>query len=457
MKKKYIKIICLITLILCCVFLVACNGIKKPLNKNKIAEVVPEEILAYSLNNKHEVMSIKDVSIERRQTNNKEDIVYLAIDMESSDLHRTAYYIFTINYYDTGGWILDNWETYQDTVAYPLKAPPIEAANKVMDEYFTNYNYDKTNTDNIRDGSCTITFDVNDTRPNLTYSGKADVIFRLYQPQPERFLWNTSINRSEIISKWNIIGEWSAIHDGYGYNYLSMNITEVTDNTIKVNGVYGYSSNSYSQSAENCDFNEAFPFQSNSSTISFTLYDQWGWSYWSININVDSATAYYKSASRVDALVRGPFHSPLMFDNSAISDNRTFVIDDADVLSERTTEDIISANLDLERRCFGAQIVVVTKNNLNGQYSDEYAYALFNTLGVGTAGTNNGMLLLLVTEEKKGWLVIGGGISGVFSSKMADDYLNTYFWPDVDAGNYDTAVRSILGQLFSWYADYYKT
>ena len=132
-----------------------------------------------------------------------------------------------------------------------------------------------------------------------------------------------------------------------------------------------------------------------------------------------------------------------------------FVTDDAGVLTEATRQDIISANYDLMEKCLGAQIVIVTVRYLNGMPSDEYATRLFNDWGVGAGEANNGMLLLLATEEFKGWLAVGDGISGAFSDRMATDYLDKYFWDDVDERRYDAAVRSICEALFSWYSSYY--
>ena len=74
-----------------------------------------------------------------------------------------------------------------------------------------------------------------------------------------------------------------------------------------------------------------------------------------------------------------------------------FVADYANVLTEVTRQDIISANIDLEQECSGAQIVIVTIEYLNGVPSDEYATKLFNDWEVGSREANNGMLLLLVT------------------------------------------------------------
>lgn len=136
-----------------------------------------------------------------------------------------------------------------------------------------------------------------------------------------------------------------------------------------------------------------------------------------------------------------------------------YVADYAGVFSETLKEKIIDSNTGpngLETLCDGAQIVVVTIQYLDGMYADEYAMQLFNDWGVGSKTANNGMLLLLATEEKKGWLTVGAGISGSFTDQMANDYLDQYFWPDVDRGQYETGTSKVLEELFSWYAGYYN-
>jgi len=132
-----------------------------------------------------------------------------------------------------------------------------------------------------------------------------------------------------------------------------------------------------------------------------------------------------------------------------------FVTDASGVLSERTRNDIISANIDLMERCQGAQIVIVTIPYLDGMFADEYAMRLMNNWGVGDSELDNGMLLLLVTEELRGGIVPGSGLSGIWNNAMIESTLNTHFWPEVDNRNFDTAVRNICEELFSWYATYY--
>lgn len=135
-----------------------------------------------------------------------------------------------------------------------------------------------------------------------------------------------------------------------------------------------------------------------------------------------------------------------------------YVADYANVLSSDVEQQIIDANAKLEQTCDGAQIVVVTIDYLpDNYYADEYARQLFNNWHVGSADANNGILLLLVTQEAKGWLVTGAGLSNKLTNQEVDDLLNDYFWDYVDDGKYEKAVTSVFDQLLNWYEDEYNT
>ena len=135
-----------------------------------------------------------------------------------------------------------------------------------------------------------------------------------------------------------------------------------------------------------------------------------------------------------------------------------YVHDEAGTLSERTRELILDVNGPLEQYCSGAQIVVVTINYLpQGYDSEQYANLLFRSWGVGSETENNGMLLLHVVREDRGWLVQGSGIESQFSTDDINDLLDNVFWPLSDAGEYDEAVARLIPQLVAVYSDIYDT
>ena len=135
-----------------------------------------------------------------------------------------------------------------------------------------------------------------------------------------------------------------------------------------------------------------------------------------------------------------------------------YVHDEAGTLSESTRELILNANGPLEQYCSGAQLVVVTINYLpEGYDSEQYANLLFRSWGVGSETENNGMLLLHVVREDRGWLVQGSGIESQFSTDDINDLLDNIFWPLSDAGEYDEAVARLIPQLVAVYSDIYDT
>ena len=131
-----------------------------------------------------------------------------------------------------------------------------------------------------------------------------------------------------------------------------------------------------------------------------------------------------------------------------------YVTDNARVLTERTRREIIDSNHGLTRRAYGAEIVVVTVEFLGGIPTDEFAARLFNDWQIGAAGEDNGMLLLLATEENRAFLEVGAGLIRAFES-VGDSMLNQYFWPEFDRRNFDQAVRNLLDPLFRWMASFY--
>ena len=75
------------------------------------------------------------------------------------------------------------------------------------------------------------------------------------------------------------------------------------------------------------------------------------------------------------------------------------VVDDANILSDSTTQTIIDLNAQLEQSCNGAQIGVLTVDYTGNYSTEDYATQAFNAWGIGSASENNGVLILLVMES----------------------------------------------------------
>ena len=131
-----------------------------------------------------------------------------------------------------------------------------------------------------------------------------------------------------------------------------------------------------------------------------------------------------------------------------------YVADYANVLSEETETKIVRETEALKALC-GGEIAVVTIDFLNDLDAEEYAYEILNQWGVGDKDKNNGMVMLLVPGEGKGWITVGTGLEDYVSASTLERIMNTYLWDDFDAGNYDTAVQNTFAQLLALYESYY--
>ena len=133
-----------------------------------------------------------------------------------------------------------------------------------------------------------------------------------------------------------------------------------------------------------------------------------------------------------------------------------YVTDNADILSADTERYIVDRVQRLKAAC-GGEIAVVTIDFLSGGLdSEQYAYEIMNQWGVGDAERNNGVVLLLVPGEGKGWITAGSGIEDVLTDGKLDTILNTYLWDDFDAGEYDRAAVNTVNAVLDWYEGYYN-
>ena len=133
-----------------------------------------------------------------------------------------------------------------------------------------------------------------------------------------------------------------------------------------------------------------------------------------------------------------------------------YVTDDAEILSDETEQYVVSRVNALKQLC-GGEIAVATIDFLpHGLDSEEYAFELINQWGVGDEGKNNGVVLLLVPGEAKGWITAGLGIEQSLTAGKLDQILNLYLWTDFDNGEYDIAVRNTVDAVLQWYENYYS-
>ena len=135
------------------------------------------------------------------------------------------------------------------------------------------------------------------------------------------------------------------------------------------------------------------------------------------------------------------------------------VVDDANVLSDSTTQTIQQLNAQLESSCEGAQIGVLTVDYTGSLSTEEYATEAFNAWGIGSSSKNNGVLILLVMQSPQYddgdyYMTLGTGYRNTTLEKQASAIAQT-MEDDFAAKNYDAAVTTCANNAAQVIADTY--
>ncbi len=135
------------------------------------------------------------------------------------------------------------------------------------------------------------------------------------------------------------------------------------------------------------------------------------------------------------------------------------VVDDANILSDSTTQTIVDLNNQLQSSCNGAQIGVLTVDYTGNYSTEDYATQAFNAWGIGSASENNGVLILLVMEspiyeDGDYYVTYGDGFRNTTLESQASAIAQT-MENDFAAYDYDGAVTTCANNVASTIASVY--
>lgn len=123
-----------------------------------------------------------------------------------------------------------------------------------------------------------------------------------------------------------------------------------------------------------------------------------------------------------------------------------YVNDTANVLNQDTKNYIININKKIYEKT-GAQIVVVTVNNLEEKSIEEYSTELFRQYGIGSKDKNNGVLLILSIEDRKTRIEVGYGLEGRLTDGKTGRILDNYAVPYFKENNWNEGIRNAFNAI----------
>ena len=208
-----------------CLMLASC-GIPKPPTEKRIMADLPNNLTTISVGNPLDAASdiqsetkVISLVIEKRQTNEKDDVVYCVLDLENQYFHFTKYVVLHYIYYDQGGWILDDWEYYKDS-SYLLLNNPIDE-NSIKQKWLGQYDTADVvdcilNADN---SSITFSLQVSTQHENASVNGRVLDTYTFVGTH-----WNENSDTSDISTYWDVVGRWVYVSEGTYVNACDIKI-----------------------------------------------------------------------------------------------------------------------------------------------------------------------------------------------------------------------------------------
>ena len=133
-----------------------------------------------------------------------------------------------------------------------------------------------------------------------------------------------------------------------------------------------------------------------------------------------------------------------------LQDRTRFVSNPDNILSPSTVSDIDHILYALEQKT-GIQVLVVAVSGIEGGDCFDFAYRLGKEKGVGQKERNNGLVILLSTEERCIQFATGYGLEGVLPDAICKRIQNRYMVSHFGKGDWNTGmlegIRAVNGYL----------
>ena len=117
------------------------------------------------------------------------------------------------------------------------------------------------------------------------------------------------------------------------------------------------------------------------------------------------------------------------------------VSDHADILAPAAKQAIAQKLVDLEKAT-GHQMVVVTVGSLDGREIEGYTTDLGNAWGIGRAGIDDGVILLVAPNERMVRIAVGDGLEEVLSDEFCSAVIQDSILPSFGQGDYYLGIAA---------------
>ena len=117
-----------------------------------------------------------------------------------------------------------------------------------------------------------------------------------------------------------------------------------------------------------------------------------------------------------------------------------YIYDEDNIIDDDVEENLNKMLVELEEKT-EVEFAVISVESLLDRSIEDYANNLFNTLGIGKKGKDNGVLLLFSRSDEKVRLEIGRGLEGCLNDSKCGRILDNYFVPYRENDEYTEATK----------------
>ena len=126
------------------------------------------------------------------------------------------------------------------------------------------------------------------------------------------------------------------------------------------------------------------------------------------------------------------------------------VIDTSHTLESSQIDDLESSLIGFEKtRTDGAQIAVLMINKLDNETIEQYADRVFIQWKIGKKEKDNGILLLIVKDDKLMRIEVGYGFEGIITDLIASHIIREQLAPQFRQNNYYQGIHDALSVLIN--------
>jgi len=124
------------------------------------------------------------------------------------------------------------------------------------------------------------------------------------------------------------------------------------------------------------------------------------------------------------------------------------VVDDAQILSPNA-QTRLTAALKAHEQATSNQIVVLTVPTIQPESIEEYAVGVFNNWKLGQQGQNNGVLVVVVPQDRRMRIEVGYGLEPILTDAMAGAIIRDIMAPAFKRADYDAGVQDGVAAIIA--------